>query len=124
VAEILSSSSPNYRELVTFLLQPFLDTPESLKVDCEIVPSTSRVWIRLAFETADRGRVYGRGGRNIQAIRTVLEATAQMAGHSIHIDIYGSSNSNDRGDRSSSTHSKPAPRNEPPKQRPISKNRT
>jgi hypothetical protein len=126
VSEI-SSSGSNYTELVRFLLQPFLDTPESLKVDCEIIPSTSRVWIRLAFDTADRGRVYGRGGRNIQAIRTVLEATAQGAGQTIHLDIYGSSNTNTHQERSNSSAGKPASRHEPPKQRPekpVSKNRT
>lgn len=127
------SSSPNYTELVRFLLQPFLDTPESLKVDCEIIPSTSRVWIRLAFEAADRGRAYGRGGRNIQAIRTVLEATAQGVGQTIHLDVYGSSNSNggdssstrlrDRQEGSSTPAAKPT-KNEPPKQRPVTKNRT
>ncbi|PSB04744.1 KH domain-containing protein [Merismopedia glauca] len=126
MSEIPSSSGPNYTELVRFLLQPFLDTPESLKVDCEIIPSTSRVWIRLAFEAADRGRVYGRGGRNIQAIRTVLEATAQAVGQSIHLDIYGSSNSNSNThqERSSPPADKPASKHEPPKQRPVSKNRT
>lgn len=137
-------SIPNYTELVRFLLQPFLDAPESLKVDCEIIPSTSRVWIRLAFEAADRGRVYGRGGRNIQAIRTVLEAAARGVGQSIHLDIYGSSPTNgsdshsgddtgrstrsdyargERSNRSSSSASKPT-KNEPPKQRPVTKNRT
>jgi uncharacterized protein len=128
VSEILSSG-PNYTELVRFLLQPFLDAPQSLKVDCEIIPSTSRVWIRLAFESADRGRVYGRGGRNIQAIRTVLEATAQAVGQTICLDIYGSSNTNSHQERthSSAVAGKPTTKNEPPKPRPekpVSKNRT
>jgi uncharacterized protein len=126
VSEILSSG-PNYTELARFLLQPFLDAPESLKVDCEIIPSTSRVWIRLAFESADRGRVYGRGGRNIQAIRTVLEATAQAVGQNICLDIYGSSNTNSHQERTHSSAGKPTTKNEPPKPRPekpVSKNRT
>lgn len=90
VSSPLPISSPNYVELVRFLLQPFLDAPDSLIVDCEVLPSKSRVWIRLAFEGTDKGRVYGRGGRNLQAIRAVLAASAQAVGQSVYLDIYGS----------------------------------
>ncbi|GAC1471106.1 MAG: hypothetical protein NVS2B14_16000 [Chamaesiphon sp.] len=84
------NTSPDYANLVRFLLQPFLDSPESLSIDCEISQAKSRVWIRLAFEAADKGRVYGRGGRNIQAIRTVIESAAQSVSESVYLDIYGS----------------------------------
>ena len=82
------SASPNYAGLVQFLIGPFLESPGSLRVDCELHPRQSRVWVRLAFEDPDKGRVYGRGGRNIQAIRTTLEAVAQTAGQSLYLDIY------------------------------------
>jgi predicted RNA-binding protein YlqC (UPF0109 family) len=81
--------NPDYAGLVKFLVQPFLEAPESLKIDCEVSPSKAKVWVRLAFEGSDKGRVFGRGGRNIQAIRTVLEGVARAAGHSAHLDIYG-----------------------------------
>ena len=80
---------PDYAGLVLFLIQPFLESPNSLSVDCEI-SNTARVWIRVAFEGEDKGRVFGRGGRNIQAIRTVIAAAAALAGHSVYLDIYGS----------------------------------
>lgn len=83
-----SSSSPDYVGLVSFLVRPLLDAPDSLRVDCETSPNKPRVWIRLAFEGSDRGRVFGRSGRNIQAIRTVLQAAAQAAGQTLHLDIY------------------------------------
>ncbi len=91
------SASPNYAGLVEFLIGPFLETPGSLRVDCELHPRQSRVWVRLAFEDPDKGRVYGRGGRNIQAIRTTLEAVAQTAGQSLYLDIYDG----EAGDRNS-----------------------
>ncbi|WP_445250157.1 KH domain-containing protein, partial [Microcoleus sp. OTE_8_concoct_300] len=91
------SASPNYAGLVKFLIGPFLETPGSLRVDCELHPRQSRVWVRLAFEDPDKGRVYGRGGRNIQAIRTTLEAVAQTAGQSLYLDIYDG----EAGDRAS-----------------------
>jgi uncharacterized protein len=88
---IASSHSPDYVELVRFLVQPFLESPDSLRIDCEVSPRTSRVLIRLAFDGEDKGRVFGRGGRNIQAIRTVLQAIAQSAGQVAHLEVFGSS---------------------------------
>lgn len=89
-ASHIQAAKPDYARLVQFLVKPFLESPESLSVDCEISPSTARVWIRVAFEGEDKGRVFGRGGRNIQAIRTVIVAAGTLAGDSVYLDIYGS----------------------------------
>jgi uncharacterized protein len=71
-------------------MQSFLELPDSLSIDCEISHILNRVWIRIAFDSTDKGKVFGRGGRNIQAIRTVIVAAAQTAGQSVYLDIYGS----------------------------------
>lgn len=81
----------DYAGLVQFLVEPFLESKDSLRIDCEVSASKPRVWIRLAFEGEDKGRVFGRGGRNIQAIRTVIESAASAAGQSVYLDIYGGS---------------------------------
>ena len=105
VPETFSSSpqdaSPDYIGLVRFLIEPFLESPTSLRVDCEKSNANGRVWIRLAFEGADKGRVFGRGGRNIQAIRTVIQAAAQAAGQFVHLDIYESPNESSRRESAS-----------------------
>ncbi|TAF04989.1 MAG: KH domain-containing protein [Nostocales cyanobacterium] len=85
-----STASPNYVGLVEFLVQPFLESPASLSVDCEMSHTLKRAWIRIAFDPIDKGKVFGRGGRNIQAIRTVIAAAAELAGQSVYLDIYGS----------------------------------
>jgi uncharacterized protein len=72
-------------------VQPFLESPDSLSVDCEISESLQKAWIRIAFDNTDKGKVFGRGGRNIQAIRTVIAAASEVAGQSVYLDIYGSS---------------------------------
>lgn len=86
-----AQTQPVYDRLVRFLVEPFLESPQSLRIDCERSNHNQRVWIRLAFEQSDKGRVFGRGGRNIQAIRTVLQAAASAANQSVYLDIYGSS---------------------------------
>jgi len=106
-------SGPNYVGLVHFLLKPFLEVPESLKVDCERSANNSRVWIRVAFEGTDKGRVFGRGGRNIQAIRTAIAAAGEAAGQSVYLDVYGGNADHDdregQGDK--------APPRKPPSRR-------
>ncbi len=99
----LNSATPDYAGLVRFLVQPFLEVPTALRVDCEVFPSRSKVLVRVAFEGSDKGRVFGRGGRNIQAIRTVLAAAAQMTGYSAHLDVFGASGSEGEGHYESST---------------------
>ncbi|BAQ65865.1 KH domain-containing protein [Geminocystis sp. NIES-3709] len=79
---------PDYDGLVRFLIEPLLESPELLSFDCEQISSTKRIWIRLAFEENEKGKVYGRGGRNIQAVRTVLQSAAQLAGDTLYLEIY------------------------------------
>lgn len=119
-AIVSPKASPNYVGLVKFLMQPFLESPETLSIDCEISHTLKRVWIRIAFESKDKGKVFGRGGRNIQAIRTVIAAAAEVAGQTVYLDMYGSnalgregiSSDDDQQERSPSAMSK-APSPEP-----------
>jgi hypothetical protein len=91
-------SSPDYAGLVRFLLTPLLESPNTLSIDCEKANNSQRVWMRLAFEASDKGRVYGRGGRNIQAIRTLLNTSAASAAQSLYLEIYdGETQSSSKG---------------------------
>ncbi|MDH6059128.1 KH domain-containing protein [Chrysosporum bergii ANA360D] len=98
-----SKPSPNYVGLVKFLIQPFLESPESLSVDCEFSHTLKRAWIRIAFDDRDKGKVFGRGGRNIQSIRTVIATAAELAGQKVYLDMYGS-NTLGREENSSEDH--------------------
>lgn len=118
----VQNASPDYVGIVRFLVEPFLESPTSLSVDCEWSNAKERVWIRLAFDGADKGRVFGRGGRNIQAIRTVIQSVAQVAGQSVHLDIYDDSGGTSRrespsGGRSEAKRASPT-RSSPPKPAP------
>ena len=97
----VNQTSPDYSGLVNLLMKPLLESPQSLCVDCESCVGGQRIWIRVAFEGDDKGRVFGRGGRNVQAIRTVLNSAANLAGQSVYLDIYEDkkSLSKTRGDR-------------------------
>ena len=82
---------PDYEQLVKFLFQPFLSATDAIGVDCEYTIERNRIWIRVAVAEPDRGSAFGRGGRNIQAVRTILQAAASAVGQSVHLDVYGNS---------------------------------
>jgi uncharacterized protein len=84
-----AADRPDYKGLVRFLILPFLEDPSTLKVDSEFSEARARVLVRVSFEGEDKGRVFGRGGRNIQAIRTVLEGVAQAASHTAYLEVFG-----------------------------------
>jgi uncharacterized protein len=81
-----AATKPNYEELVRFLIEPFLNDPQSLCVNSEV--NQNKIWLRVAFDKSDRGKVFGRGGRNIQAIRTAIKIAALSNGESVFLDIY------------------------------------
>jgi uncharacterized protein len=87
--ESSSGPLPDYQGLVTFLLKPFVDEGSELTVTSEFTAARARVWVRVAFDGADRGRILGRAGRNIQAVRSVLEGIAEASGHTAYLDVYG-----------------------------------
>ncbi len=107
-----ANASPDFIGLVRFLLQPFLDEPKSLAIDCEQIESTQKIWIRVAFEGTDKGKVFGRGGRNLQAIRTVLAQTAALVGKSLNFEVYGSQEA--RAERDSESMERPRSRERNP----------
>ncbi|AFY40371.1 hypothetical protein Lepto7376_4261 [[Leptolyngbya] sp. PCC 7376] len=91
--------TPDYGKIVKFLLEPLVDDPSSLKVDCELLSSSNKVWVRVAFEQEDKGKVFGRGGRNLKAIQTVLNTSAAETEHQVYLDVYGSSRDDGSGSR-------------------------
>ena len=81
-------TQPNYTELVKFLLRPFVGKLDALKVDCETFRKNQRVWIRLALDDEDKGRILGRGGRNLQTIRTALSTAGSQVNQLVFLEIY------------------------------------
>ena len=114
-----TASSPNYEKLARFLIEPFLEDSQSLSINSETNSNNKKIWLRIAFDKSDRGKVFGRGGRNIQAIRTAIKTAATAHNESVFLDIYSDEPSNgdtdnrrsDSGNsRRRKSPSKPAPK--------------
>jgi hypothetical protein len=103
-----TQSQSDYGTLVKFLLEPLVDDPQSLKIDCEELSDGDKVWVRVAFDQEDKGTVFGRGGRNLKAIETLLNTSAVEKNTKIHLDVYGHREEapSSRGDYSSSSFSR------------------
>lgn len=70
-------------DLVVLLVEPMLDHPEDLAVTSK--EDEDRITIEISVYTEDAGRVIGRSGRIIKAIRTLVRACANQAG--LHVDV-------------------------------------
>ncbi|AFY62707.1 KH domain-containing protein [Synechococcus sp. PCC 6312] len=85
----MTAVSVDYTALVEFLLTPFLDMPQALRVHTELRANHTKAWIRVAFDPTDKGRVLGRGGRTIQSIRAIVEAAGQNQGQQAYLEVFG-----------------------------------
>jgi len=59
-------------ELITYIAKSLVDYPDQVEV--RKIPGGHTVVYELRVAEADRGRVIGKNGQTIQAIRTILKA--------------------------------------------------
>lgn len=80
----------DYEALARFLMSPFLDKPEDLKFHVESLAGGKKLWLRAAFdEEEDKGRVFGRGGRNIRAIREAIMVAGRLDSKTVNLSVFG-----------------------------------
>jgi len=84
---VKSESSLTAKELVEKIVQLLSDSPNEVVVNELAGEQVSVLEIRVA--QSDTGKVIGRKGRNIQAIRTILEALGGKQGKRYSVEIIG-----------------------------------
>ncbi len=73
------------KELVEYIAKAIVDKPEEVVVTEEA--SEGRVTIRLKVATEDTGKVIGKQGRIIQAIRSLVKVAAVKSGTRVMLEI-------------------------------------
>ncbi len=63
------------KDLATLLLKSLSGTPDKVVVN-ETIEENNRVFLSTKVDTADKGRIIGKDGCIIKAVRTVLTAAA------------------------------------------------
>ncbi len=71
--------------LVLVLARSLVDEPD--KVEVSGIESDSRVDLELRVAPDDMGKVIGRGGRTIRAIRTVTKAASVKLGKRVNVEV-------------------------------------
>lgn len=82
-----SDAGLSAKELVEKIVQLLADNPNEVSVKELAGEQVSVLEIRVA--QSDTGKVIGRKGRNIQAIRTILEALGGKQGKRYSVEIIG-----------------------------------
>ena len=72
-------------DLLLFLARSLVDEPE--KVEVEGRETDSRVDLTLRVAPDDVGKVIGRGGRVVKAIRTVMKAASVKANKRVNVEV-------------------------------------
>jgi predicted RNA-binding protein YlqC (UPF0109 family) len=72
-------------ELLADLARELVDDPEAVRVEAE--ERDGALVLRLHVAPADRGRVIGRGGRIVRALRTVVRASAAREGRRVLVEV-------------------------------------
>lgn len=72
-------------ELLAFLARELVDDPDAVRVDTEERDGVLVLVLHVAPD--DLGKVIGRGGRIVRALRTVMRATAVRDGRRVLVEI-------------------------------------
>ena len=71
--------------LLLFLARSLVDEPE--KVEVESRETESRVDLTLRVAQGDMGKVIGRSGRIVKAIRTVMKAASVKVNKRVNVEV-------------------------------------
>lgn len=83
-----SSETPSEvpRRLLEYLAEGLVDEPEEVSVE-QFDGDDQTIVLELCVGAEDYGRVIGRGGRTVHALRTVVKAAATGEGCHVLVDI-------------------------------------
>lgn len=74
-----------YRDLTEFIVKSIVDEPDAVKVT--EIESRNNVVLEVSVADDDMGRVIGKGGRVINAIRTLVQIPGARADKRISLEI-------------------------------------
>ncbi|MEJ5347365.1 MAG: KH domain-containing protein [Desulfosoma sp.] len=75
------------RELVSYLAKALVDHPD--RVVLEEKSSGDTVLLELSVAPEDMGKVIGRSGKTIEALRTVVQLAASSVGKKCRLEVLG-----------------------------------
>lgn len=83
----MTRTGANTEELVRYLVSSLVENPDAMSI--ERSESEGSVRFEVSLDPDDVGKVIGRGGRIIKAIRTLARAAGSAEGLHVDVDIIG-----------------------------------
>jgi hypothetical protein len=83
----MTRTGANAEELVRYLVESLVDEPENLSI--ERIDADGSIRFEITLDPDDVGKVIGRGGRIIKAIRTLARAAGSTEGVHVDVDVLG-----------------------------------
>jgi predicted RNA-binding protein YlqC (UPF0109 family) len=74
------------KELLEYLARALVEQPQEVRVN-EVSEDDGSLVLELSVAEDDYGSVIGRGGRTVQAMRTVIKAAAAKDNRRVFVDI-------------------------------------
>lgn len=73
------------KEFIEYLVKNLVDQPEDVIVNCN--ENDKGVSIKLRVSQQDVGKVVGRKGQTIKALRTIILSICARLGHRVQLDL-------------------------------------
>ncbi len=73
------------KELVIYVVKKLVDNPEKVKV--KEVKGEQNIILELSTANEDIGKVIGKQGRTIKALRLLLNAASLKSGHRVTLEV-------------------------------------
>jgi len=74
------------KEFVEFIVKQLVDKPEIVSVE-ESLPNENTFEIKIKVDQSDIGKVVGKHGKNVNALRTLLTAVAAKERHRATLQV-------------------------------------
>lgn len=84
---VSEQASDQVADLVEYLVCGLVDDCESVALD--VTDTQSQTLIEISCAPQDAGKIIGRKGRIIKAIRTLARALGQRVGTSVEVEVLG-----------------------------------
>jgi len=73
--------------LVRYLVESLVDVPEAVNIT--VTETDDSISFQIELDSSDVGKVIGRGGRIIKAIRTLARAAGSTDNRQVEVDVVG-----------------------------------
>ncbi len=73
------------KELVEFIVKKLVKKPEDVSVSS--IESEEQIVLQLKVEKEDMGRIIGKNGKTIKAIRTIVNIASAKLGKKVNLEV-------------------------------------